>query len=73
MIKSKEEMPQPERHIDLSGPEGNAFVLIAMAKDYAKQLGRDGNAIADEMMKGDYEDLIEVFDREFGTFITLYR
>ena len=44
-----------------------------MASRLAKQLGLDGKAIQAEMMKGNYEHLIEVFDREFGEFVTLYR
>jgi hypothetical protein len=71
MIKSKNEKSGIE--IDLTGPDGNAFVLIGMASRLAKQLGLDGKAIQAEMMKGNYEHLIEVFDREFGEFVTLYR
>lgn len=29
--------------------------------------------LIEEMMSGDYENLIKVFDREFGDFVTLYR
>ena len=71
MIKSKKE--QSGIIIDLTGPDGNAFVLIGMANRLAKQLGLEGKAIQAEMMKGNYEHLIEVFDREFGEFVTLYR
>jgi len=59
--------------IDLTGPEGNAFVLIGKALNLAKQLGLDGKAIQTEMMSGDYENLIKVFDKHFGHFVTLYR
>jgi hypothetical protein len=59
--------------IDLTGPEGNAFVLIGKANNLAKQLGLDGKAIQTEMMSGDYENLIKVFDKHFGHFVTLYR
>jgi hypothetical protein len=44
-----------------------------MASRLAKQLGLDGKAIQAEMMQGNYEHLVEVFDREFGEFVTLYR
>jgi len=71
MIKSKDTKLGIE--IDLTGPDGNAFVLIGMANRLAKQLGLDGKAIQAEMMKGNYDHLIEVFDREFGEFVTLYR
>ena len=59
--------------IDLTGPDGNAFVLIGTASRLAKQLGLDGKAIQSEMMSGDYENLINVFDKHFGEFVTLYR
>lgn len=72
-IKSIEEKPCRKIEIDLSSPEGNAFVLMAYAKQYAKQMQKDGNAIIKEMMSGNYENLINVFDREFGDFVTLYK
>ena len=59
--------------IDLTGPEGNAFVLLGKAGQLAKMLGLDGKAIQTEMMDGDYENLIKVFDKHFGHFVTLYR
>jgi hypothetical protein len=59
--------------IDLTGPDGNAFALMAYASRFAKQLGKDDKAIREEMMSGDYENLLEVFDREFGTFVVLER
>ena len=59
--------------IDLTGPDGNAFVLIATASKLAKQLGLDGKKIQSEMMGSDYENLIKVFDKHFGEFVTLYR
>ncbi len=71
-IKNKSEMPSGIS-IDLTGPEGNAYVLIGYAKNFAKQLNLDHDAITTEMMTGDYEHLIEVFEREFGSFVTLYR
>jgi len=71
-IKSKEELNR-DREIDLTGPEGNAFFLLGKAKTWGKQLDKDVDAIQEEMMSGDYENLVEVFDREFGDFVTLYR
>ena len=59
--------------IDLTGPQGNAFYLLGTASNLAKQLGFDGKEIQSEMMNGDYENLIEVFDSYFGSFVTLYR
>ena len=59
--------------IDLTGPDGNAFMLIGRAGSLAKQLGLDKAKIQSEMMSGDYENLIKVFDNYFGHFVTLYR
>ena len=59
--------------IDLTGPQGNAFFLLGTAKNLAKKLGLNGNEITKEMMSGDYEHLLEVFDENFGMFVTLYR
>ena len=59
--------------IDLTGPQGNAFFLLGTAKKLANQLGLDGTEIMEEMKSGDYENLLQVFDKNFGSFVTLYR
>lgn len=59
--------------IDLTGPEGNAFCLMGYAKRFAKQLGLDSKAIIEEMMEGDYENLLQVFDGYFGDYVVLER
>jgi hypothetical protein len=71
MIKKKEETFGIE--IDLTGPNGNAFYLLGAADNLAKQLGLNGVEIKAEMMEGDYENLVNTFDRHFGHFVTLYR
>lgn len=71
MIRKKQ--PRREIIIDLTGPDGNAFVLIGKAMSFARQLGLDGNSIKQEMMSGDYENLLEVFDKNFGHFVILER
>lgn len=58
------------RHIDLSGPDGNAFALMGLAKSWGKQLGKDTNAIIAEMTSGDYNNLVNVMKREFGSIAT---
>jgi hypothetical protein len=60
-------------HIDLQGPEGNAFALLARAEDLAKQLSLDGEAICAEMKEGDYDHLVAVFEKHFGAYVTLYQ
>ena len=59
--------------IDLTGPQGNAFYLLGTAKKLANQLGLNSNEILNEMKSGDYENLIQVFDKNFGSFVTLYK
>ena len=71
MIRTKK--PKPEIIIDLTGPDGNAFTLMGMAVNFARKLGKDGKAIREEMMAGDYEHLLSVLDREFGHFVILER
>lgn len=72
-IKSKDEMAERGIEIDLTGPDGNGMVLIGKARSLAKQLDKDHEAITTEMMSGDYENLVSVFEREFGDYVTLYR
>lgn len=59
--------------VDLSGPQGNAFYLLGLAKNLSNQLDIDSKVVLDEMRQSDYENLIQVFDRYFGKFVTLYR
>jgi hypothetical protein len=70
-IKSKS--TQSTIQIDLTGPQGNAFYLIGTASKLAKKLGLDEERIISEMTEGDYENLIKVFDKYFGSFVTMYR
>ena len=75
MIREKQQNTGPIV-IDLTGPEGNAFVLLGKAKGFAKQLGMNGveaEALINEMMTGDYEHLLETFDKHFGDFVILER
>jgi hypothetical protein len=71
MIRDKQQ--QSEIVIDLTGPDGNAFVLMGMAKRYANQLGLDADKIINDMRSGDYEHLVQVFDDAFGEFVILER
>jgi hypothetical protein len=74
MIRKKEQRTGPIV-IDLTGPDGNAFALMGYARNLAKQLGWEdkGAALINEMMSGDYEHLLEVFDNAFGDFVILER
>jgi hypothetical protein len=73
-IVSKELKPGIE--IDLTGPQGNAYVLLATARDLARRLGYSWEEINDlikEMKGSDYEYLVQTFDDHFGLHVTLYR
>lgn len=71
IIEKREKSPNIE--IDLGGPQGNAWFLLGLASNYGKQLGLDCEAIREEMKSGDYENLIQVFDKHFGDIVTLVR
>jgi hypothetical protein len=72
MIRKKQPQTGPII-IDITGPEGNAYALMGYARLFAKQLGIDSKPIIEKMMSGDYENLLEVFDNEFGNFVILER
>jgi hypothetical protein len=71
MIKNKSE--ERTITIDLTGPDGNAFFLLGQAKRFCSQLGLDYKEIRSEMTAGEYENLVKVFDKYFGNFVTLLR
>ncbi len=71
MIRKKQ--PKKEIIIDLTGKDGNAFALMGYARQFARQLGLDSDKIIKEMTSGDYENLLEVFDKNFGSFVILER
>lgn len=69
----KKKQTRSSIHIDLTGPDGNAFTLIGYAGRLAKQLGLNADEIKTEMTSGDYEHLVATFDKHFGHFVNLYR
>ena len=70
MIRSKR---TSDRTIDLTGPQGNAYNLLGVASNLGKQLDLDVKEIQRKMMDGDYENLVQEFDKAFGSIITLER
>jgi hypothetical protein len=72
MIRKKEAKEGPIV-IDLTGPDGNVFALMGYAKRFARQLDLDTSVIHKEMMAGDYENALQVFDNYFGEFVILER
>lgn len=73
MIVKKDSKQEKRPEIDLTGPDGNAFVLMGMAKRWARDLGLDGDMIVKEMMLGDYENLLDVIEHYFGDYVIMYR
>lgn len=71
MIRAKQ--TPSEIVIDLTGPQGNAFFLLGTATKLARQLDLNEYAVLNEMKEGDYENLIQVFDKYFGDFVILER
>lgn len=78
-IKDANELDGGKRKLDLRGPDGNAYVVLNIAQNFCKQLKDvdskkyDWEKIKAEMTSGDYENLINVFDKYFGDFIDIYR
>ena len=60
------------RTINLDGPAGNAFNLLATAKQMARDFGEDGKKIVNEMKEsGDYDLLVQTFLFYFGDYVNL--
>ena len=58
--------------IDLDGPNGNAFYLLKIAKQYAHSMGMKASPIMSEMCAGtDYYELVKVFEKHFGHLVVL--
>lgn len=54
------------KYLDISGPKGNAYVLLGIAK----QAGLDEECVG-EMMAGDYNHLLRVFNLYLGDVVVL--
>jgi len=59
--------------IDLDGPDGNAFFLLGKANGWAKQMGLDWEPIQKDATSGDYEHLLQVLDKHFGSVVDFER
>ena len=56
--------------LDLKGPDGNAFNLLAIAKDLSHSNKFNWDDIYTELTSGDYNNLITVIENYFGDQIT---
>ena len=72
MIKSKK-YKNNGIEIDLTGPDGNAYAILGLAKRLCKEFDIPFKPLMEKMTSGDYENLIKVFDDKFGSFVTMYR
>jgi hypothetical protein len=72
MIRQKSSAARP-LIVDLTGPDGNAFVLLSMAKRWARDLSLDYKSIQADAMAGDYEHLLSVMDKHFGEHVIFER
>ena len=61
--------------IDLTGPQGNAFYLLAVVQKTFDRSGAHelGKSICEEMKKGDYDHLVKTFDMYLGDHFILER
>lgn len=60
--------------VDLSGPDGNVFAVIALAKRLFKQKGEDGKAVVDEMLAApNYQTVLDLFEKHHGDVAELIR
>lgn len=73
MIRTRRTKKNHTLIINLNGPEGNAFNLLATANRLAGPMGMDAEAILKEMQNGDYEHLVQTFDDHFGHYVILER
>ena len=72
-IRDASELQARKIQLDLTGPDGNAFVLLGHARTLSKHLHLDFKPIQEEMTAGDYDNLVNVFDEYFGEYVDLYR
>lgn len=62
-----------KRKIDLTGPEGNAFVLLGYAEKLCNGHDIDWNVVKPEMLASDYTNLVNVFEKYFGEWVELIK
>ena len=72
-IKSIKDKKQYPIEIDLTGPQGNAYYILALAKRLCREFDIPFKPLMEKMTSGDYENLIQTFDKNFGSIVTMYR
>lgn len=69
----KKEVVRKKPQLDLTGPDGNAYVVLGVCRSIALQLHMDWEPIQKEAMSGDYEHLVKTLDSHFGDYIDFLR
>jgi hypothetical protein len=72
MITKKSKRPRKLR-IDLTGSDGNAFVLLGIAKGLCAKTGIEWSKVQKEMTSGNYENLIQTLEKYFSSIIIMER
>ena len=62
---------QRKSEINLLSTEVNGYILLGTAQEWGKQLDLDVDSIIKDMESSDYEHLIKVFDKHFGSIVDL--
>jgi len=73
MIVNKNNKKEKRIEIDLTGSQGNAYCVLGLAKDLSKKMGKNWEDIEKRMTSGNYENLLKVFELEFGDHVVMYR
>tara|TARA_B100000700_G_scaffold252166_1_gene283514 strand:- start:2108 stop:2326 length:219 start_codon:yes stop_codon:yes gene_type:complete len=61
--------------IDLSGSDGNTFVLLDIAQKLSKELGHTDEKIEEiqkQMKHDNHKNLLDVFSDNYGDFVDVY-
>lgn len=62
-----------KKRIDLTGSEGNAFVLLGYAECFCDDHEMNFEKIKSEMIASDYSNLVAVFEKYFGEWVELIK
>lgn len=72
----KKKQHNPKIVLDLTGPQGNAFVVLGTIQRLMKTMKfhpAQIKAIMNEMTSSDYEHLVATADKHFGKYIDFLR
>jgi len=76
MIRPISERSRDKIEIDLTGPDGNAYALMAYARQIGRQIGfseQKIDAIIKVMKLTNYEGVLHTFDEQFGDYVIMWR